>query len=348
MSVIYQATSSSRQVDGCFTPSIETNSVSKNVLKPRSKLDFVQTPNSSTIPSPPLSPTTSNYDGKFADLVMSPFRMELPERGSTPSLEELVEKAVNVEPFPIQDLSKTELCINPWSDLNKPGYKKRQLSFLRQYKLNGAKSNSAAIRRKFATVNRRRYYVSDDTDVTASAAEERVRTRRVARERTVEFDDSDVSSANNTVRSVAPSTPKRHRAIKTSSPRVDSPSLPIYNYEAITDYCPPLDSLPANNTKCLKTEWKGQPMDLSQDPLIGKLHPAEVVLASVLRLPGNVYLDSKRRLFAEKVSRSRKGLPFRRTDAQKACKIDVNKASRLFAAFEKVGWLQDKNFTKFM
>ena len=49
-----------------------------------------------------------------------------------------------------------------------------------------------------------------------------------------------------------------------------------------------------------------------------------------------VYLDSKRRLFYEKVSRLRQGKGFRRTDAQKACRIDVNKASRLFAAFEKL------------
>ena len=73
-------------------------------------------------------------------------------------------------------------------------------------------------------------------------------------------------------------------------------------------------------------------------------HPAEILLASILRLPVAVYLDSKRRLFYEKVSRLRQGKGFRRTDAQKACRIDVNKASRLFAAFEKVGWLNDELF----
>ncbi|ODV61246.1 SWIRM domain-containing protein ASCRUDRAFT_34499, partial [Ascoidea rubescens DSM 1968] len=119
------------------------------------------------------------------------------------------------------------------------------------------------------------------------------------------------------------------------------------DWESVPDFCPSLSTLP-NNSKCLKTEWKGQPMNIDNDPLINKLHPAEVVLASILRLPCNLYLDSKRRLFAEKVCRLKKGLLFRRTDAQKACRIDVNKASRLFAAYEKIGWLEDSNFKQYL
>ncbi|GMF27018.1 unnamed protein product [[Candida] boidinii] len=149
---------------------------------------------------------------------------------------------------------------------------------------------------------------------------------------------------------IEPSTPRKR---KPTVKRVDSPSVgspaPTYNfnYENIPDFSPSLDTLP-NNSKCLKTEWKGQPMNLSSDPLCDKLHPAEITLASILRLPCNVYLDSKRRLFQEKVNRLKRGLPFRRTDAQKACKIDVNKASRLYASFEKVGWLKDHHFTSYM
>jgi len=33
---------------------------------------------------------------------------------------------------------------------------------------------------------------------------------------------------------------------------------------------------------------------------------------------------------------------FRKTDAQQACKIDVNKASKLWTAFDKAGWFQNK------
>ncbi|XDT23315.1 SWIRM domain profile [Nakaseomyces glabratus] len=123
--------------------------------------------------------------------------------------------------------------------------------------------------------------------------------------------------------------------------------VPGISWEQLPDYSPPLSTLP-DNKLCLRIEWKGNPMDLSVDPLRSKLHPAEIVLASILRLPCDLYLDSKKRLFLEKVYKLKKGMPFRKTDAQKACKIDVNKASRLFTAFEKVGWLEDHHFQKYL
>ena len=156
----------------------------------------------------------------------------------------------------------------------------------------------------------------------------------------------------------APSTPVRH--IKKSTPTISLPlasanaitSTPQYvpnmSWEKLPDYSPSLSTIPPNNLKCMKVEWKGSSMDLSHDPLRHKLHPAELILAQILRLPCDLYLDSKRRLFLEKMYRYKKGLPFRRTDAQKACRIDVNKASRLYAAFEKIGWLEDSNFDKFL
>lgn len=122
--------------------------------------------------------------------------------------------------------------------------------------------------------------------------------------------------------------------------------VPNMSWQSLPDYCPSVRTLP--NDRCLKVEWKGSPMDLSKDPLKDHLHPAELALAQILRLPCDLYLDSKRRLFLEKTHRLKQGLPFRRTDAQKACRIDVNKASRLYVAFEKVGWLKDSNFTSFL
>ncbi|KAL3228616.1 SWIRM domain-containing protein FUN19 [Nakaseomyces bracarensis] len=124
--------------------------------------------------------------------------------------------------------------------------------------------------------------------------------------------------------------------------------VPGVSWEKLPDYSPPLSTLPESNRNCLKIEWKGNPMDLSVDPLRSKLHPAELVLASILRLPCDLYLDSKKRLFLEKVYKQKKGMPFRKTDAQKACKIDVNKASRLYSAYEKVGWLDNRHFEKYM
>ncbi|CDO51548.1 hypothetical protein DV113_004388 [Geotrichum candidum] len=136
------------------------------------------------------------------------------------------------------------------------------------------------------------------------------------------------------------STPRKPRT-QTSSNKVHD-----MNPDQLQDFSPSVSTLPAGKT--LRAEWKGAPMDLSQDPNLHLLHPAEVQLAAVLRLPADIYIDSKKRLFAEKVYRLRQGLPFRRTDSQKACRIDVNKASRLFTAYEKVGWLDDILFEKFM
>ncbi|CCE64481.1 hypothetical protein TPHA_0H02780 [Tetrapisispora phaffii CBS 4417] len=119
--------------------------------------------------------------------------------------------------------------------------------------------------------------------------------------------------------------------------------VPQISWQQLPDYSPPLSTIP-DNKYCMKIEWKGSQMDLSNDPLRDQLHPAELVLAQILRLPCDLYLDSKRRFFLEKVYRVKNGKTFRRTDAQKACRIDVNKASRLFQAFEKIGWLDDKYF----
>lgn len=124
--------------------------------------------------------------------------------------------------------------------------------------------------------------------------------------------------------------------------------VPRESWAKLPDYAPGTENIPRDRVDALRVEWHGAPTDLSQDPLRALLHPAELALAQSLRLPCDLYLDSKRRLFLEKVYRMRRGMPFRRTDAQKACRIDVNKASRLFAAFERVGWLNDANFAKYL
>ncbi|KAG4302211.1 hypothetical protein PCK1_001483 [Pneumocystis canis] len=107
-------------------------------------------------------------------------------------------------------------------------------------------------------------------------------------------------------------------------------------YELLPDFCPPTSTLDKiNHPRPLRAEWKGIPLDLSNDPHVDQLHPAEVYLASQLRLPAMVYLDNKRRIFAEYHARKEAGLGFRRTDAQRCARIDVNKASRLWQAFER-------------
>jgi len=115
------------------------------------------------------------------------------------------------------------------------------------------------------------------------------------------------------------------------------------DFDAIPNYCPPLSTL--NENSKFRVEWKGTPLDLSNDPHRHLLHPAEVNLASILRLSCASYLTSKRRIFNEKIIRYRQGMEFRKTDSQKACKIDVNKASKLWSAYEKIGWFDPRFIT---
>jgi hypothetical protein len=113
------------------------------------------------------------------------------------------------------------------------------------------------------------------------------------------------------------------------------------DFNSLPDYCPPVSSLPAK-ANSLKIDWKGAPIDLRPDPHVKLLHPDEVLLAANLRLDCATYLTSKRRIFIKRIEALRIGKEFRKTDAQQACKIDVNKASKLWQAFEKVGWLEPR------
>ncbi|KAF2266106.1 SWIRM domain-containing protein FUN19 [Lojkania enalia] len=120
------------------------------------------------------------------------------------------------------------------------------------------------------------------------------------------------------------------------------------DYNSLPDYSPPLDTLPKGNSKVLKADWKGQVLDLSNDPDRHLLHEAELNLASTLRLTCATYLCSKRRIFQARIDALRIGKEFRKTDAQQACKIDVNKASKLWQAYEKVGWFKPEYFRNYV
>lgn len=119
------------------------------------------------------------------------------------------------------------------------------------------------------------------------------------------------------------------------------------NYTLLPDFCPPIDTLHGNQ-KGLKADWKGQMLDLSNDPDRAALDPAEITLASTLRLSCATYLCSKRRIFEARLNALCVGKEFRKTDAQQACKIDVNKASKLWTAYEKVGWFRADHFKRFL
>ena len=133
-------------------------------------------------------------------------------------------------------------------------------------------------------------------------------------------------------------TARRVSATPEPSRRIVAPNREDKDFNSLPDYCPPLSSLPSR-ANSLKVDWKGQPIDLSGDPHVNMLHPDEVALAGNLRLDCATYLTSKRRIFERRLQCLRTGKEFRKTDAQQACKIDVNKASKLWTAFDKVGWL---------
>ncbi|CAA20679.1 Clr6 associated factor 2, Laf2 [Schizosaccharomyces pombe] len=120
---------------------------------------------------------------------------------------------------------------------------------------------------------------------------------------------------------------------------IDVANLP---FEELPNFCPDMSVLDnRTHPRTLKAEWKGPPLDLSDDPYRDLLHPAELHLASTLRLPCLIYLDNKKRIFAEWHHRRQQGLTFRKTDAQRASRVDVNKASRLWKAFHEVGFFDD-------
>lgn len=133
--------------------------------------------------------------------------------------------------------------------------------------------------------------------------------------------------------------PSRSSADGTPAPRqrLTAPTREDSNFQALPDWSPPLDTLPAGNRSLLQ-DWRGNPLPIENEAYFELLHPAEAKLASTLRLTPAIYLCSKRRIFIEKVRRTKNGKEFRKTDSQKACKIDVNKASKLWTAFDKVGW----------
>ncbi|EGX47412.1 hypothetical protein AOL_s00083g505 [Orbilia oligospora ATCC 24927] len=141
---------------------------------------------------------------------------------------------------------------------------------------------------------------------------------------------------------------------KVIKPKFSRQSKPVtttrkdVHFLTVEDVTPLVDLLP-DNPRCLHVDWSGAPLDISNDPDRHLLHKAEQHLASTLKLSCGQYLTQKRLIFLERVTRLRAGNQvFSRTHAQQVCHIDVNKASRLFAAFEKVGWLSPQALKQYL
>ncbi|KAI7864757.1 Homeodomain-like protein [Spinellus fusiger] len=97
-----------------------------------------------------------------------------------------------------------------------------------------------------------------------------------------------------------------------------------------------------NRKSHIRVTWKGSPSNISDLPFYEKLHPGEVHIASTLRLTPEQYLRCKRVLILGAQEASKKNSSFRKSDAQRVCRIDVNKASTLWSVFGRLGWLGPK------
>ncbi|CAG8479343.1 3905_t:CDS:2 [Ambispora gerdemannii] len=84
-----------------------------------------------------------------------------------------------------------------------------------------------------------------------------------------------------------------------------------------------------------KIAWKGDPLSIEHLPHYEVLHPNESYIASTFRLTPIQFLNAKYTLISSSRRYKSRSLPFRKSDAQKLLRIDVNKASKL--------WEQIKN-----
>ncbi|KAI7856570.1 Homeodomain-like protein [Circinella umbellata] len=93
----------------------------------------------------------------------------------------------------------------------------------------------------------------------------------------------------------------------------------------------------------VRPTYKGKansPLQIDHMEFYDQLHPCEVNIASQLRLQPKQYLMCKRSLILGAQDSYKNGMPFRKSDAQKLCRIDVNKVSHLWALFARLGWLE--------
>ncbi|GEQ72135.1 hypothetical protein JCM33374_g5821 [Metschnikowia sp. JCM 33374] len=343
MSLLYQPISRTfGQRDGCLTP------INTQDDKHSGRSGLNQQGKSNSFPAS-SSALKSTHD--ILSPPLSPYQRESSSHDATddiPAAYDTEHYLASDHSFKIENFRSYSMTVNPWSKLDSQ-YKQRQLDFLSQYSFETPRIvYSHSVRSSDRKVERRKREAQPTSSDSDSDSLDRVRTRKTSKENK---SPENVSAVDD--RTAEPSQPPQKKRKVRKEPSYAGSPLAAQQAalidESIPDYSPDANStLPKGNSRALKIEWKGQPMDLRADPNLDKLHPAEVILASTLRLRCNVYLDSKRRFFNEKVNRLRNGMPFRRTDAQKACRIDVNKASRLFAAFEKAGWLNDKHFKEYL
>ncbi|SAL96403.1 hypothetical protein [Absidia glauca] len=99
---------------------------------------------------------------------------------------------------------------------------------------------------------------------------------------------------------------------------------------------------PFDNKPAVRVTWKGSPLSIRALPYYEALHSNEHTIASTLRLTPEQYLRCKRAMILSAQVFYQHNLPFRKSDAQKVCRIDVNKTSCLWGAFNRLGWFHPR------
>ncbi|KAG0232050.1 hypothetical protein BGW42_008483 [Actinomortierella wolfii] len=144
-----------------------------------------------------------------------------------------------------------------------------------------------------------------------------------------------------------PSKTKKKRTSKPKDPNYVSPSgfrhggeRRIQEPDEVVEMPPdvgPVSMLQGPNLP--KVFWKGTSLPVEGKPGAERLHPHEAYIASTLRLSPAQYLLCKKTLILASREFQANHKVFRKTDAQKLCHVDVNKASKLWEVFTKIGWL---------
>ncbi|KAI9478983.1 hypothetical protein LPJ78_003272 [Coemansia sp. RSA 989] len=123
------------------------------------------------------------------------------------------------------------------------------------------------------------------------------------------------------------------------SPSPTPPSaLPADSSQFITDdLSHEIFHMRPNVTTCSVKWAKAAPMDVTEYAMAEHLAPAERECCSILRLYPEQYLAIKQALV--RAGRTMAPGTFKKRDAQKLCRVDVNKTSKVFEWFCKLGWI---------
>ncbi|KAL1916976.1 uncharacterized protein VTP21DRAFT_5173 [Calcarisporiella thermophila] len=122
-----------------------------------------------------------------------------------------------------------------------------------------------------------------------------------------------------------------------SSPTRTTSEIPQENMVSIKEIEPIINEDKLSRA-VQRLQWKGSQLDISHLPDQSLLHPLEKRICSTLRLTPSQYLSCKSALLRGSKEHQKQGKAFRKTDAQKLCRVDVNKTSKIWEVFDRAGW----------